>query len=153
MLYVKKMKIVPVCVSYEYDPCDRLKALEIFKYRSSGQQSKGETDDLISMNQGITGYKGRVHYSVTRPLDITVNSDRDVAKAIDKAIQLSYYLWPTNYIAFDEIYKTKNYGSFYNLEDKDKFEERLKRFSPEMKSIILEGYANPVKNHELQMKS
>lgn len=151
--YIKKVKIVPVSVSYEYDPCDRLKALEISKYRSSGQQNKNETDDLISMNQGITGYKGRVHYSVTKPVEITVTSDRDVAKAIDKAIQLSYFLWPTNYIAFDEQYETKNYSSFYNTEDRDKFEERLKRFSPEMKSIILEGYANPVKNHELQMKS
>jgi len=151
--YVKKVKMVPVAVSYEFDPCDRLKALEIVKSRNEGQQEKSGTDDLISMNQGITGYKGRVHYSITNTLDITGGSDKDLARAIDKAIQSSYHLWPTNYLAFDELNQTANYSSFYTPEEKEKFNERLKRFSPEMKTIALEGYANPVKNHELQLKA
>lgn len=151
--FIRKIRIVPVSVSYEYDPCDRLKALEISRFRSTGQQEKSGTDDLISMNQGITGYKGRVHYSFTKPLDMAAANDRDVAKAIDRAIQLSYHLWPTNYLAFDELHGTRNYNSFYNSDDMATFEERLKRYSPDMKSIILEGYANPVRNHELQLGS
>ena len=151
--FIKRIHLVPVAVSYEYDPCDRLKALEISKFRNTGQQEKGGTDDLISMNQGIAGYKGRVHYTVNEPLVMDVTNDRDVAKAIDRAIQLSYRLWPTNYLAFDELHNTKNYSSFYNDEDRNKFDERFKRFSPEMKFIVLEGYANPVKNHELQLGS
>jgi hypothetical protein len=150
--YIKKVKIVPVAVSYEYDPCDRLKALEIFNSRGSVKPEKNLTDDLVSINQGITGYKGRVHYSVSEPVAMDDVNHKLLVGAIDRAIQLSYHLWPTNYLAFDELNETRNYSSFYDCEKLEIFKERLKRFTPEIKSIILEGYANPVKNYEAQYR-
>ncbi len=149
--FIKKIRLVPVAVSYEYDPCDRLKALEIIKSRSGDQGEKSGTDDIVSMNQGITGYKGRVHYSITSPVSADGMGEKELAKVIDRTIQLAYHLWPTNYIAFDELNETSVYSSYYSLEEKGKFLERLKRYSPEMKSIVLEGYSTPVKNREIQL--
>lgn len=149
--FIKKIKLVPVAVSYEYDPCDRLKALELIKSRSGDQTEKSGMDDIVSMNQGITGYKGRVHYSVTSPVEADGMGEKELSKVIDRMIQLAYHLWPTNYIAFDELNNTSAYSSYYTDEEKGKFLDRLKRYSPEMKSIVLEGYSTPVKNRELQL--
>jgi hypothetical protein len=150
--FMKKLNVIPVAVSYEYDPCDRLKALEMLKLKSSGEQKKNASDDLISMNRGITGYKGRVHYSAAGSLDITGANEKDIAIALNRAIQLSYHLWPANYLAFDRICNTTNYRSCYTAADEEKFDERIKRLSPEIISIIIEGYANPVKNFEAQKR-
>jgi len=146
--FTNKLSIIPVSVSYEYDPCDRLKALEILKFKKSGIRIKSASDDLISMNRGITGYKGRVHYSAADALDVSGGTAKDIANALDRSIQLSYYLWPSNYLCFDRINSTANYRSFYTVEDEEKFDERIKRLSPEIKAVIINGYANPVKNVE-----
>lgn len=146
--FMKKLSVIPVSVSYEYDPCDRLKALEILKQKNSGEQKKSASDDLISMNRGITGYKGRVHYSAAGPLDISGATEKDIASALDRAIRLSYHLWPSNYLAFDRMNGTSTYSSCYTAGDEEKFDQRIKRLSPEIKSIILNGYAYPVKNFE-----
>ena len=150
--FMKKLNVIPAAVSYEYDPCDRLKALEVLNLKNSGEQKKSAADDLISMNRGITGYKGRVHYSAAEPLDITGASEKDIAMALDRAIQLSYHLWPVNYLAFDMMNNTSNYRSYYNDADEKKFDERIKRLSPEIKSIVVNGYANPVKNFEFRSR-
>jgi len=146
--FINKLHLVPVAVSYEYDPCDRMKALEILKQKNTGEQVKSASDDLISMNRGITGYKGRVHYSASAPLDIGITNEKDIASAIDRAIQVSYHLWPSNYLAFDRLNSTANYRLCYTAADEVKFDERIKRLSPEIQSIIVNAYANPVKNME-----
>lgn len=151
--FMKKLNVIPAAVSYEYDPCDRLKALEMLNLKNSGEKNKSAADDLISMNRGITGYKGRVHYSAAEPLDITGASEKDIAMALDRAIQLSYHLWPANYLAFDRVSATANYSSYYTAGDEEKFDERIKRLSPEIQSIILNGYANPVKNFEARSRN
>jgi hypothetical protein len=137
-----------VAVSYEFGPCDRLKALEIIKQRKAGGQKKSAADDLASINSGITGYKGRVHYSVVRPFNITGATVKDIAKELDRAIHLSYHLWPVTYLAFDIQNNTFNYSASYNSGDENKFNERIKRLSQEIRALVIEGYANPVKNYE-----
>jgi len=148
--YIKKVNLTPVAVSYEFDPCDRLKALEILKARNSGDQAKSASDDLASMNRGITGQKGRVHYSVAESFDVTGATEKEIAKAVDRAINLSYHLWPVNYLAFDMHNSTSDYSTFYSSGDEEKFNERIKRLSPEVRAIVIEGYANPVRNYEIQ---
>jgi hypothetical protein len=146
--FLTKVNLTPVAVSYEFDPCDRLKALEIIKQRKAGGQKKSAADDLASINSGITGYKGRVHYSVVRPFNITGATVKDIAKELDRAIHLSYHLWSVNYLAFDIQNNTSNYSAFYNSGDENKFNERIKRLSQEIRALVIEGYANPVKNYE-----
>jgi hypothetical protein len=146
--FMKKLSVIPVTVSYEYDPCDRLKALEILEMNNSEGGKKSPADDIISMNRGIMGYKGRVHYSAAEPLEITGTTEKEIAQGIDRSIQSSYHLWPSNYIAFDRLNGTANYRCFYTAEDEEKFDERIKRLSPEIKAVIINGYANPVKNFE-----
>jgi hypothetical protein len=89
-----------------------------------------------------------VHYSAAEPLEITGTTEKEIAQGIDRSIQSSYHLWPSNYIAFDRLNGTANYRCFYTAEDEEKFDERIKRLSPEIKAVIINGYANPVKNFE-----
>ncbi len=146
--FIQKLNIVPVSVSYEYDPCDKMKGLELFRKQSDSSHEKKTGDDLASINMGITGYKGRVHYSFSEPLTERFSNEKEAANALDRAIISGYRLWPTNYIALDELNGTAKYSGFYSVEEKEKFLERYKRLQPGIRSIILEAYANPVINRE-----
>ncbi len=151
--YIKKLNIVPISISYEYDPCDRLKGLELFKKKKEELPGKSKRDDLVSMNLGIKGYKGRVHLSFGKPLKKELTSEKETALYLDREIQLNYRLWPSNYIAFDVLNRSGKYSGKYDQEEKNRFLERYKRLQPELQLIILEGYANPVKNYEKQEAS
>jgi hypothetical protein len=146
--FIKKMRVVPVAISYEFDPCDKMKALELYKKMKTGESKKSALEDMVSMNQGIAGYKGRIHVTFSKPLEGEFITEKDVAEAIDRSIHTGYRLWPSNFIACDTLNKSSKYADNYTDDEKEKFLEGYARMPEEVRRIVLEGYTNPVINRE-----
>lgn len=161
MDYFKKVKIVPVSISYEYDPTDALKMPQLMAEANQEIYIKEKNEDFITLLSGIMGQKRRIHIHVgdilDKELDIIAteydNSNKQIqalAQVIDDSILTSYKLWPTNYIAYDLLHKTDKYRSFYTDNEKSLFERRLEIRIDEENPVALQGflamYANPVIN-------
>lgn len=162
MEYLKKIKIVPVSISYEYDPTDVLKMPELMAKSRAEVYVKSKNEDFITLANGIIGQKKRIHIHVGKvieeEIDEIVSKHKFLGKqfialgeVIDKAILENYKLWPTNYIAHDLLHQSNEYKDFYTPEEKDEFEQRLNK-GVDMKDQVainnfLAMYANPVSNH------
>lgn len=159
--YFKKIKIVPVSISYEYDPTDALKMPQLMAEANAEKYIKEKNEDFITLLSGIIGQKKRIHIHIGDVLDKEIdaiaaefdNSNKQIqalAQAIDDSILQSYMLWPTNYIAYDLLYKTNQYKAFYTENEKSLFERRLEmridENNPQMVESFLAMYANPVVN-------
>ena len=112
MDFFKKVRIVPVSISYEYDPTDALKMPQLMAEANDEIYIKEKNEDFITLLSGIIGQKKRIHIHVGDVLDAeldtisaeTTNSNKQMfalAQVIDDSILQSYKLWPTNYIAYD----------------------------------------------------
>ncbi|MCZ8196159.1 MAG: 1-acyl-sn-glycerol-3-phosphate acyltransferase [Flavobacterium sp.] len=161
MQYFKKLKVVPVSISYEYDPTDALKMPQLMAEAKDEIYVKEKNEDFVNLLSGIIGQKKRIHIHVgevlEKELDIIAaendNTNKQVqalAQAIDDSILQSYKLWPTNYIAYDLLNKTNTYSNHYSENEKLLFERRLEMkidISNEMMvESFLNMYANPVVN-------
>lgn len=161
MDYFKKIKIVPVSISYEYDPTDALKMPQLIAESKNEIYIKNKNEDFITLLSGIIGQKKHIHIHVGDVLDkeldkIAVEFDNNnkqiqaVAQAIDDSILQSYKLWPTNYIAYDLLYNTNAHQHLYTESEKSLFERRLEMRIDENNLQMVEGflamYANPVVN-------
>jgi len=154
--HIKKLRIVPVVISYEYDPCDALKARELFHTDRYGEYNKSENEDLKSIASGLKGRKGAVYINFGRPLENNLSSPEAVATAVDRQIISNYYLHPTNLMAYRELYgETKGLSRFdeqygYSTDEHNQgyriFRERIKALPPEHRKYALAIYANPVVN-------
>ncbi|WP_027472483.1 1-acyl-sn-glycerol-3-phosphate acyltransferase [Saccharicrinis fermentans] len=158
----KEVQIVPLSISYEYDPCDYLKAHEFLLKRDNPDYKKTQADDLKHMGSGIKGRKGRVHFKAAAPLNeelVGLNElDKHerlnkLAEIIDNHIHSNYKLWPGNFIAADFVNGNKLFASKYTKEDADVFNayinEHISRLNADKEFIhacLMEMYANPVKN-------
>ena len=157
-----QLHIVPVSVSYEWESCDILKALELYQSRQAPYVKK-PGEDLNSILTGIAQPKGRVHISfcpqVTehdlRQFDECTSNEyhRQVAQLLDRRIRSAYQLNPNNYIAHDLRYGQRRYQSRYTPEQREAFLHRMKKLDrfdvPEpdiLRDIFLGIYANPLKN-------
>jgi hypothetical protein len=163
---LKNLNIVPLSISYEYDPCDYLKAEEFQNKRDIEGFKKSKQDDLDNMKTGIFGYKGRIHYHAAPCINDwldTIDPDtpkteifRLVAEHIDKQIHQGYVLYPCNYIAVDLLNGKGEYASEYTPEDKARFEAYLakkmalikleNKDEAYLRERILTMYANPALN-------
>jgi hypothetical protein len=160
---IKHLNIIPVSISYEYDPCDFLKALEIFCTSNELPFLKDTAFNLKSMLTGLQGKKGRVHITFGRPLNELLDLNEGIsnqndwikwlAGLIDTEIHRNYHLWPTNYIAYDLLYGTKKFIDKYSQVQKDEFIARMdKRLSDAtdnkeaLRSLMLTNYSNCVIN-------
>ena len=158
----KELRVVPVSISYEWEPCDDLKTDELYQ-KTVGEYVKTPAADMRSMQQGLSGFKGRVHFAITPPIDHELieideqanNGDRiaELAAFMDARIQGNFKLWPNNYIAYDLLHSTNKFASKYNDEEKENFirvmAEKLEKLEGNrsiLNNIFLEIYANPVKN-------
>lgn len=150
---VKRDKIVPVAISYEYDPCDRMKAWEMHRKETRGEHSKGKNEDLASMYAGITGYKGRIHYAFAQPLEGEFGTDKEIAEAIDRAIHLNYRLWPSNYAAYDLLHKSERYADRYTPAELEKFKARFRGMPETVREKAWAAYAKPVENRDAALES
>ena len=163
---VKDINIVPLTISYEYDPCDYLKAQEFQQKRDNPAFKKSRQDDLDNMKTGILGYKGRVHYRCGTPinqwLDELEGLPRNeffaqLSKRIDKEIHRGYRLYPCNYIALDKLEGQQTYAAHYTQQDVARFEQYLQGQLAKVKipnkdeaflrERMLTMYANPVRNY------
>lgn len=158
---LSELNIVPVAVSYEWESCDILKALELYASQNV-KYIKKPGEDLNSILTGILKPKGRVHFQlcelVTEGDLIEFNNctnneyHKQVAQLIDKRILRAYKLWPNNYIAHDLLYGQRRFANKYTREEKEAFMDRLsklERFDSDidaLKDIFLGIYANPVSN-------
>lgn len=162
--YFSKIKIVPVAISYEFDPTDALKIPEIMAKRMDEEYTKTAHEDFNSILKGALGKKGRIHLKAGKVLeedwfkqvirvDSSVNDQlKSIALGIDQKIHKNYKLWPSNYIACDLLNNNEEYSTFYTEKEKRQFERRLTRRidlknSLEVNSYLL-MYANPVINKE-----
>lgn len=161
MDYFKKIKIVPVSISYEYDPTDALKMPQLIAEANDEIYIKEKNEDFVTLLSGIIGQKKRIHIHVGDILDKELdkiakdfdNTNKQVqalAQTIDDSILQSYKLWPTNYIAYDLLNKSTTYSHFYTENEKSLFERRLEmkidQNNPLMVDSFLAMYANPVVN-------
>ena len=161
MDYFKKIKIVPVSISYEYDPTDALKMPQLIAEANDEIYIKEKNEDFVTLLSGIIGQKKRIHIHVGDILDKELdkiakdfdNTNKQVqalAQTIDDSILQSYKLWPTNYIAYDLLNKSTTYSHFYTENEKSLFERRLEmkidQNNPLMVESFLAMYANPVVN-------
>ncbi len=165
---LEEVNICPVALSYEYDPCDYLKAKEFQQKRDNPEFKKSQRDDLLNMEVGLFGYKGRIHFQISTPINPEIKASHlselkkneqatEIASLIDKEIFLNYKFYPINYVSYDILHEGERCKDYYTEEDKQKveayFANQLKRIDLPNKDIdFLKGkmyqmYANPVKNH------
>lgn len=159
--YFKNLKIVPVSISYEYDPTDALKMPQLLAEANDEAYIKNKNEDFMTLMSGIMGQKKHIHIHVGDILDSEIdkialendNSNKQIqalALVIDEQIVKNYKLWPTNFIAFDIKNKTDKNKEFYTENEKSLFERRLEMKIDANNPIEYEGflnmYANPVVN-------
>jgi hypothetical protein len=161
MDYFKKIKIVPVSISYEYDPTDALKMPQLLAEANQEVYVKDKNEDFMTLLSGIMGQKKHIHIHVGDVLDNELdliktqfdNSNKQIlalAQVIDESVLSNYKLWPTNYIAYDILNKSNTYSHLYTENEKSLFERRLEMRIDENNPVALESflnmYANPVVN-------
>ena len=159
--YFKKIKVVPVSISYEYDPTDALKMPQLKAEANNEIYIKEKNEDFMTLLSGIMGQKKHIHIHVGDVLDSELdaiqtefdNSNKQiqaVAQAIDDSILTTYKLWPTNYIAYDLLHGTTTYAMQYTDIEKAVFERRLEKRIDAQSEFEVQGilamYANPVVN-------
>lgn len=166
----EELNIIPMSISYEYEPCDILKARENLISRTQ-KYVKAEGEDMNSILVGIQQSKGNVHLNVGTPLtseEIAAAASCDkndryqqIRRAVDKRIIEGYRLWNNNYVAYDLLNQSDKYAHLYGQSDVDQFvaymEKQLGTVEPdldrnELKTLFLEIYANPVVTKELLEK-
>ena len=162
---LRELNITPLTISYEYDPCDYLKAQEFQQRRDNASWKKSKQDDLDNMRIGIFGYKGHVHYHCASCINEWIDElaelpkqefYRVLAERITTEIHRGYMLYPCNFIAYDELNGTKHFADRYSAADVKKFDEYLNGQiakvsvanpdKPFLRGRILTMYANPVEN-------
>ena len=162
---LKELNIVPLTISYEYDPCDYLKAQEFQQKRDNPAFKKSRQDDLDNMKTGIFGYKGRVHYHCAAPVNTWIDELSGLPKTeyykvlgerMDREIHRGYRLYPCNYIALDELNGDNGQAANYTSDDKNRFDDYLsaqlskitlpEKDEPFLRECMLKMYANPLLN-------
>lgn len=161
------LHIVPLAISYEYDPCDYLKAREMQLKRDVEGWKKSAHDDVVSMQTGIMGYKGRVHYHCAPCIDsylLSLSPDipkteifNVIAAHIDREIHRNYRLYPGNYVAYDIQTQQQRFAGRYTEQEKLDFLNYLcsqaekvdlpDRDAGFIFKCMIDMYANPVANY------
>ena len=166
---LRELNIVPLTISYEFDPCDYLKAQEMQQKRDNPAFKKSRQDDLDNMKTGIFGYKGRVHYHCAAPINTWIDELSDLPKKefyetlshrLDCELHQHYRLYPCNYIALDmlENSKASSDSSHYIAADVERFEKYLagqlakielpNKDEAFLRERMLTMYANPLRNYQ-----
>lgn len=160
---IRRMNITPLTVSYEIEPCDKLKARELaISEHTVYQKQPGE--DFNSIKQGIFGQKGRISLAIGKPIDKELDAIPEnisnnekinlVCQIIDRQIYRNYTLYQNNYIAHDLLYQNEDFHDHYSDDEKTAFVNYLQTKSQvpdvsfeKMHEYLLKIYANPVDNH------
>ncbi len=163
-----ELNLMPVSISYEYDPNDYLKVREFLLRRRNPDFKKTQRDDLFSMETGLLSHKGRVHFHLGECINAQLSEDPATGRSeivhkaceiLDRSIHCGYRIFPCNYIAYDEVTGTKTYASKYSRDDMDAFDAYIARQLEKvdvpditddehlfMRETMLSMYANPLRN-------
>ncbi len=165
---LKELNIRPLTISYEYDPCDYLKAKEFQLKRDNPDYQKSQTDDLTNMATGISGFKGQLTYYCSENINPAIDhiasltSNRNeqatlIAQYIDRQIHAHYAIYHINYIAYDMLRSCDEYANIYSEKEKDNFEDYIRQRLDKidipdkdekcLREYLLKIYANPLINH------
>lgn len=169
---LQALNIVPVALSYEYDPCDFLKAQEMQQKRDIEGFKKSRQDDLDNMQTGIMGYKGHIHYEAAPCINTWIDELADLPKAqfftalaqrMDREIHRRYRLYPTNCIAADLLDGDGTFADRYTREDREAFEHYVaqrvalidlpNKDEDYLRERILTMYANPARNQRRALEA
>jgi hypothetical protein len=164
---LKELCLVPLSISYEYDPCDYLKAQEFQQKRDNPSFKKSKQDDLDNMKIGIFGKKGRIHYEAMPCINTWLDElselpkteiFSEIARRIDQQIHAGYSLFPGNYVAADMLNGTSTYARHYTEKERKVFETYLQsridlveianKDENFLRERILTMYPNPVFNKQ-----
>lgn len=163
---LKDLNIIPLSISYEYDPCDYLKAQEFQLKRDDPEYKKSQKDDLVNMETGLLGFKGNIHFQFGKQIGDKLDKLRDAdrkqqvemaANCIDREIHKNYKMYPCNYIAYDLLEDTNRFENNYTEEEKAAFEKYLETQIDKIKipnkdyeflwKNLLVMYSNTLKNY------
>ena len=165
---LKELNIVPLAISYEYDPCDFLKAKELQQKRDDEHFQKTPEDDLINMQTGLYGYKGRIHFQTSACLNHELDELKKlnlpkcelftaISETIDRHIHSSYRLFAGNYVARDLLMGDNRFTAEYTEEEKAHFENYVEQQIAKvdlpgkdttfLRHALLTMYANPLINY------
>lgn len=165
---LEELDIVPLTISYEFDPCDYLKAQEMQLKRDNPGYKKEAKDDIQNMSIGISGQKGRIHYLTGTPLNTMLaqlpdgmgkpEMFRTITEWMTREIHRNYTLYPCNYVACDMMEGGQRYAGHYTADDRSQFEDYLQRQLDKievpnkdeafLKRCILNMYMHPVINKQ-----
>ena len=166
---IKEINLMPVAISYEYDPNDYLKAREFLLKRRDADFKKSQRDDLFSMETGLLQFKGKVHFQLTPRINAKIDqigefpdnntSARCIGRLVDQAIHRSYEIFDINYVAYDMLHGKRRFVAKYDeatrLKTEEYFNSQLDKVDlPDitveerefMHTKMLEMYANPLRN-------
>lgn len=165
---LKELNIVPLALSYEYDPCDYLKARELQQRRDQADFRKAEGEDVNSMKTGILGFKGKIHFQAAPCINEEIDRLAEIyprktdffpalTALLDREIFRSYRVFPNNYVALDWLEGQQKYIGHYTHTDKERFTEYIhqqlnkielpEKDEPFLLNIMLRMYANPLINY------
>lgn len=155
---LKEINIMPVSISYEFDPNDYLKAKEFLMRRRDPNFKKSQRDDLFSMETGLLQFKGKVHFQMTPRINAKLDQIGDfkdnntaaryVGCIIDQAIHRSYEIFPVNYVAYDELHQSSRFSRFYTPEQK---EETLAYFNKQLSKVDIPDLSEEERNYMMEM--
>lgn len=155
---LRQLNITPVSISYQWEPCDILKAVELYKSRGGAPYIKAKGEDLNSIITGIISPKGNVHLSICKPIDadsfpvVNRSAMNEIVSIMDSEIYSGYKVWDTSFAAYDILHGGTFFAGNYSPELKEQF---IARMSKQMegiqgvdieilRSIYLQIYAGPV---------
>lgn len=144
---IRRCHIVPVAISYEFDPNDISKAREEIHTLREGSYEKKRFEDMASMLRGVRKQKGRIHLSFGKELTEEYNDANDVAREIDRQIYENYKLWPVNYFCFDYAEKRSDNADKYKDFDTQAFLDKYAHLDEDKRMFVINSYANPVRTH------
>lgn len=166
---LKEINLMPVAISYEYDPNDYLKAREFLLRQRDPAYKKSTRDDLFSMETGLLQFKGKVHFQLTPRINSRIDEIGEfkdnnkaagyVCRIIDNAIHRSYEIFPINYIAYDTLNDTERFKAKYTREEVSQFHDYIENQIAKidlpaltndeveyLRVLLLTMYANPLIN-------
>ncbi|PSS58159.1 1-acyl-sn-glycerol-3-phosphate acyltransferase [Pseudomonas sp. BBP2017] len=153
---IQSLNLSPVSISYEYDPCDQAKARELYIRATTGSYTKAPGEDDLSIAQGITGYKGRVHINFAPPVTEFFEDTKQLAVEIDRQILGGYRLFPVHYLAYaqwaeaDPALQVPTAAKLFPADElaraQAEWQRRLDACPVEQQPYLVQQYATPVRN-------
>jgi len=152
---IGELKLMPVSISYEYDPCIVEKTRELYAAIQGGEYTKSEFEDLDCIQKGFLGYKGRIQVNFGDAIGDTFETAEVLAEEVNRQIYSHYQLFPSNIIAWqmqqvrdsNELEQLKQQWPDEDwLQAEEKFQDHLQSVPAEQRSLVIDAYAAPVKN-------